>query len=82
MSTFSISDACARLPELVERAQSQAVVVHKHGMRAAVLISPQAYDRMIEALEDAEDAAAYDQAMAEEGPSIPWDHVKSDPGIK
>jgi antitoxin Phd len=33
---------------------------------------------MLEALEDAEDAVAFDEAMAEEGPSIPWAQVKAD----
>jgi antitoxin Phd len=35
---------------------------------------------MLEALEDAEDAAAFDEAMAEEGGNIPWDQVKKDLG--
>jgi hypothetical protein len=35
---------------------------------------------MLEAFEDAEDAAAFDAAMAEEGPNIPWDQVKADLG--
>ncbi len=36
---------------------------------------------MLEALEDQEDIAAYDAAMNEEGPNIPWDEVKADLGI-
>jgi hypothetical protein len=34
----------------------------------------------MDALEDAEDVAAFDEAMAEEGDSIPWDQVKVDLG--
>jgi hypothetical protein len=34
----------------------------------------------MEALEDAEDVAAFDEAMAEEGNNIPWEQVKSDLG--
>jgi antitoxin Phd len=34
----------------------------------------------MDALEDAEDVAAFDEAMAEEGESIPWDQVKVDLG--
>ena len=44
------------------------------------MVSPERYDRMLEALEDVEDAAAFDEAMAEEGESIPWDQVKKDLG--
>jgi len=32
------------------------------------------------ALEDSEDIAAFDEAMAEEGDNIPWDIVKADLG--
>ena len=32
------------------------------------------------ALEDAEDVAVFDAAMAEEGPNIPWAQVKADLG--
>jgi hypothetical protein len=34
----------------------------------------------MEALEDAEDVAAFDAAMQEEGPNIPWEQVKADLG--
>ena len=43
-----------------------------------MVISPEQYDRMLEALEDAEDAVAFDEAMAEEGPNIPWAQVKAE----
>ena len=43
-------------------------------------MSPEQYERMMDALEDAEDVAAFDAAMAEEGPNIPWAQVKSDLG--
>ena len=35
---------------------------------------------MLEALEDAEDVAAFDEAMAQAGPNIPWAQVKADLG--
>ena len=37
---------------------------------------------MLEALEDAEDLAAYDAALADPDPGIPWEQVKEDLGIK
>jgi len=45
-----------------------------------VLVSPERFAVLIEALEDADDAQAFDAAMAEEGPNIPWDVVKADLG--
>jgi prevent-host-death family protein len=74
--------ARAALPQLVDRAQHEAVVLSRRGKRAAVLVSPAAFDRMVEALEDAADVAAYDAAMAEEGPDIPWEQVKTDLGLR
>ena len=45
-----------------------------------MLVSPEQYEKLTAALEDAEDVAAFDAAMAEEGPNIPWDQVKVDLG--
>lgn len=80
MSTISVTDARGRLPELIERARGEAVFLERRGKLEAVVVSPAQYERMLEALEDAEDVAAFDAAMAEEGPNIPWAQVKSDLG--
>ena len=80
MATMNISSARERLPEAVELAHSEAVFLERYGRRAAVLLSPERYDELMEALEEAEDVAAFDAAMAEEGPNIPWDQVKADLG--
>lgn len=80
MATTSAADARKNLATLIERSQSETVFIERRGRPAAVLISPDRYERMLEALEDAEDGAAFDAAMAEEGPNIPWDQVKADLG--
>ena len=80
MSTISVTDARSRLPELIERAQGEAVFVERRGKLEAVLVSPEQYARMMDALEDAEDVAAFDDAMADEGDNIPWAQVKADLG--
>lgn len=54
--------------------------LERRGKLEAVMVSPAQYERMVEALEDAEDVAAFDAAMADEGPNIPWAQVKSDLG--
>ncbi|MET3718660.1 MULTISPECIES: hypothetical protein [unclassified Arthrobacter] len=38
------------------------------------------YEQMLDALEEVEDIAAFDAAMAEEGENIPWAQVKADLG--
>ncbi len=80
MTSISITDARARFPELVSRARTEAVFVERHGKTEAVLISPEQYDLLMNALEDAEDAQAFDEAMGEEGPNVPWAQAKADLG--
>lgn len=80
MSTFSITDARAQLPDLVTAAESEDVFIERRGQRAAVLVSPKRYEEMLDALEEVEDIAAFDAAVAEEGENIPWAQVKADLG--
>lgn len=80
MATMSISAAREHLPEVVETARTEAVFVERYGRPAGVLVSPERYEQLMTALEDAEDIEAFDVAMAEEGPNIPWEQVKADLG--
>lgn len=80
MPIFSVTDARGRLPEVIELAREEAVFLEKRGTLQAVLVSPERYEQMLAALEDAEDVAAFDKSMADEGPNIPWDQVKADLG--
>ena len=80
MAHLSVSSARERLPEVIELAHTEAVVLERYGRPAAVLVSPEQYEKLVAALEDAEDEAAFDEAMAEEGANIPWDQVKADLG--
>ncbi len=80
MATMNISAARDHLPDAVELARTEAVFLERYGRRAAVLVSPERYEELVAALEDAEDIAAFDAAMDEEGPSIPWEQVKVDLG--
>lgn len=80
MSTYSVADARAHLTEVIDQSQREPVMIERRGKRAAVVISPDQYERMMEALEDAEDVQSFDEAMAEEGANIPWEKVKQDLG--
>jgi len=80
MVTMSVSAAREQLAEAVERASREAVVIERYGRAAAVMISPARYEELMDALEEVEDIAAFDEAMAEEGPTIPWEQVKADLG--
>lgn len=71
---MAISETRERLAEAVETAHTESVVLERFGKPAAVLVSPERYEQLMEALEDLE------ASMAEEDPSIPWEQVEADPG--
>ena len=80
MVRISVSKAREKLSEVVEMSQSEPVELEHYGRRAAVVVSPDEFDAMLEALEESQDVAAFDSAMAEAGDNIPWEQVKSDLG--
>jgi antitoxin Phd len=80
MASMNISSARDNLAEAVETARTEAVVLERYGRPAAVMISPERYEQLIAALEEAEDIAAFDAAISEEGPNIPWERAKADLG--
>lgn len=80
MATIPVSEAREKLAEAVETARGEAVFLERYGRPAAVLVSPDRYEELMEALEDVEDVVAFDAAMAEEGENLPWEQVKADLG--
>lgn len=80
MSTIKVTDARAQFPGLISTAQTEAVFLERRGKVEAVVVSPEQYERMMDALEEAEDIEAYDASLADEGPNIPWEQVKAELG--
>ncbi len=80
MARIPVSEARGNLSEVVETSQTEVVFLERYGRPAAVLISPERYDELLEAFEESQDVAAFDESMADENPNIPWDQVKSDLG--
>jgi antitoxin Phd len=80
VATMNVSEARQKLAEVIDAAQSEAVVLERYGRPAAVLVSVQRYEQLLEAFEDAGDVAAFDAAMAGEGDNVPWEQVKADLG--
>jgi prevent-host-death family protein len=74
MVITSITNAKPHLSELVDKSDTEEVILTRHGSAAAVILSSARYDSLIERLEDAEDALAAYQAEGEE--TIPWEEVK------
>ncbi len=80
VTTINVSEARENLSEIIDTAQTEAVVLERYGRPAAVLVSPEQYEKMLDALEESEDVAAFDAAMAEAGDNIPWEQVRADLG--
>ena len=80
MIKISVSKARERLSEVVEMSQSEPVVLELYGRRAAVVVSPDHYDEMLDAFEESQDILAFDAALVEEGDNLPWEQVKIDLG--
>lgn len=75
-----VSEARASLPAVIDEAATQSVTLERHGKAVAVVISPERYDELMDAWEELEDIAAFDEAIASDLPTIPWDVVKVDLG--
>lgn len=80
MATFSVADARRDFAAVLARAQDEAVTIERRGEPVAIVFSPEQYDRMSQALDDAEDLAAFDAALAEEGANIDWARARADLG--
>lgn len=81
MTTIPLSDARRELRSLIDQAQTEAITISRHGVPAAVVVSPSRYEELLSALEDMEDLASIEASLRDTSPSIPWDQVKSELGL-
>jgi antitoxin Phd len=81
MTTFPLSDARRELPSLIDQAQTEAITISRHGIPAAVVLSPSRYEELLSALEDLHDLALIEASLSDTSPSIPWELVKSELGL-
>jgi len=80
MVTLTASDARKNFADTVRRSRAEPVVIERRGRREAIMLSPEEFDRLVEAAEELDDIAAFDAAVAEEGENIPWDELKAELG--
>jgi prevent-host-death family protein len=82
--TKRISEARSEFSELVNRAayRHERVLLTRHGKPVAAIISKEDLE-YLEALEDRDDLAAIDAALADPDnqEEIPWEQVKADLGL-
>lgn len=86
MSEITVSDARARLADVVDTARvgHDPVYLTRRGQRVAAVIDADDLDRLIAAAEDLRDiqtAQAARVEIAEGDPMIPWEQVKADLGL-
>ncbi len=79
MSTMiPISEAKGRLSELVRQSEDADVLLVRHGRPAAVLISAERYDELLEEIEELRDRLSIHEA---EGVTVEWGRVKAELGL-
>lgn len=81
MTSMDISQARQSFAAAVDEAQHQPLFIKRSGREVAVLISPEAYERLVAAAEDDADIAAFDAAMNDGAPNLLWADVKADLGL-
>ena len=83
MIEVAVSDARNRLAEVIEesRRSGEPISVTRRGRRVAVIHDAEAFDRLVEAADDAEDRRELIAVRAEDD-YVPWDEVKADLGLE
>jgi len=80
MLTMSAAQVRQNFAQALKESSSQPVMIERRGKGEAVLVEAAEFERMREALEELDDIAAFDAAMAEEGQDLPWEQAKADLG--
>ena len=86
MSEMSVSDARARLADVVDsaRVDHEPVYLTRRGRRVAAVISADDLQRLIEAAEDLADlesVRAAREEMASGEPTVPWSELRAELGL-
>ncbi|WP_375432053.1 type II toxin-antitoxin system Phd/YefM family antitoxin [uncultured Friedmanniella sp.] len=71
MTSIAVTEAKGRLSSLLHDAETEDVTLLRHGRPAGVLVSPERYQALVEAFEDAVDAAVVAQFLAHPEPTVP-----------
>ena len=82
MIEVAVSDARNRLADVIEEARrsGEPISVTRRGKRVAVIVESEAFDRLVDAADDAEDRRDLEAARADDD-YVPWDEVKAALGL-
>jgi len=78
MSELTVTEARDQFPAVISAAKKKPVRITRHGKDVAVVMDPSLFESLLEAQEELEDIAAFDAAMEDKSPSIPWAQVQKD----
>ncbi|MBF4553379.1 type II toxin-antitoxin system Phd/YefM family antitoxin [Corynebacterium sp. DSM 45110] len=82
MNSVTLSQFRSKQSDYIAAAQREPVEITSRGAgRRAVVVSPDFFDRAIEALEDQADVRAAADARREGGPYIPFDDLAKELGL-
>ena len=82
MKLIPVSEAKARLTELVRKSGSEDIVLLRYGAPAAVLMSTDRYDTLMERLEDLEDALTLAEHQLDPDETAPLAEVAGRLGLR
>jgi prevent-host-death family protein len=78
----SLTEARVRLHELIKELEEKNVLLLRHGKPVAVMVGYEAYEGILEHIEDLEDRlAAHEVESDDVGLNVPWDKVKAESGL-
>ena len=85
MAKFSASEARANFNRVLELAKTEAVEIHKHGKKVAVIVDAMKYEEFLDYVEDLEDSLAilqYESDPDSFGRFTPLEEVERELGLK
>lgn len=81
MAQYSVSEARAKINEVIQLAQSEAVEILKHGKPAVTIVDSVKYEQLLDYIEDLEDRLAILESKMDPNPDLKtWEEVKKELG--
>jgi antitoxin Phd len=82
MAELAVSEAREHLADVIDQARrsGEPIFVTRRGRRVAVIVDSEAFERIVDAAEEATDRRELAAARLEDD-YVPWDEVKADLGL-
>lgn len=77
--TYSIREAKAKLSEVIRDAEDEPTVISNHGKPAAIVLSPERYNGLLDEVEDLRDRLAVHESRDE--PTMAFDKLIAEMGL-